>query len=329
MEMEKLKELKFTNWCIKNRTAIYVITILITLAGIISYIRIPKEQFPDIVVPTISVVTIYPGNTPEDIENFISKPIEKQLKSINGVRKVTSQSLSDVSIITVEFGTDTKVPIAKQKVQDAVDKSKSDLPADLTNDPTIQEFDISEMPIMNINMASDLPLDKLEKYAKELEEKIETLPQITRVDKVGGLEREVQIEVDLFKMQQAGMTFGDIEAAVGRRNVNISGGEVIENGVRRNVRVTGQITDPKNLESLIIRSFTGTTALLGDFAEVKDGFKEKQDYARLDGKQVITLNVIKRSGENLIEASDEIKKIIDDYKVTKFPENVDVIITGD
>jgi len=329
MEMEKLKELKFTNWCIKNRTAIYVITILLSVAGIVSYIRIPKEQFPDIVVPTISVVTIYPGNTPEDIENFISKPIEKQLKSINGVKKVTSQSLSDVSIITVEFGTDVKVQIAKQKTQDAVDKAKSDLPADLMDDPAIQEFDISEMPIMNINLASDLPLDKLEKYAKELEEKIETLPQITRVDKVGGLEREIQIEVDLYKMQQAGIGFGDIEAAVARRNVNISGGEVIEDGVRRNVRVTGQVTDPKTLESLVIRSFMGTTALLGDFAEIKDGFEEKQDYARLDGKQVITLNVIKRSGENLIQASDEIKKIIDEYKETKFPENISVIITGD
>lgn len=329
MEMEKLKELKFTNWCIKNRTAIYVITVLLTIAGIVSYIRIPKEQFPDIVVPTISVVTIYPGNTPEDIENFVSKPIEKQLKSINGVRKVTSQSLSDVSIITVEFGTDMKVQMAKQKVQDAVDKSKSDLPQDLLDDPTIQEFDISEMPIMNINLASNLPLDKLEKYAKDLEEKIETLPQITRVDKVGGLEREIQIEVDLYKMQQAGMTFGDIEAAVGRRNVNISGGEVIENGVRRNVRVTGQVTDPKNLESLVIRSFTGTTAILGSFATIKDGFKEKQDYARLDGKQVITLNVIKRSGENLIQAADAIKEIITDFKTHKFPENVDVIITGD
>ncbi len=329
MEMEKLKELKFTNWCIKNRTAVYVITILISIAGIVSYIRIPKEQFPDIVVPTISVVTIYPGNTPEDIENFISKPIEKQLKSINGVKKVTSQSLSDVSIITVEFGTGIKVQMAKQKVQDAVDKSKSDLPADLTNESSIQEFDISEMPIMNINLASTLPLDKLEKYAKDLEEKIETLPQITRVDKVGGLEREVHIEVDLYKMQQAGITFGDIEASVGRRNVNISGGEVIEDGVRRNVRVTGQVTDPKSLESLVIRSFTGTTAMLGDFADIKDGFKEKQDYARLDGKQVITLNVIKRSGENLIQASDEIKKIIATFKETKFPDNIDIIITGD
>lgn len=329
MEMEKLKELKFTNWCIKNRTAIYVITILLSIAGIVSYIRIPKEQFPDIVVPTISVVTIYPGNTPEDIENFVSKPIEKQLKSINGVKKVTSQSLSDVSIITVEFGTDIKVQVAKQKTQDAVDKAKSDLPADLMDDPAIQEFDISEMPIMNINLASDLPLDKLEKYAKELEEKIETLPQITRVDKVGGLEREIQIEVDLYKMQQAGIGFSDIEAAVARRNVNISGGEVIEDGVRRNVRVTGQVTDPKTLENLVIRSFMGTTALLGDFAEVKDGFEEKQDYARLDGKQVITLNVIKRSGENLIQASDEIKKIIEEYEETKFPENISVIVTGD
>lgn len=329
MQQEKLKELKFTNWCIQNRTAIYVITTLLSIAGLMAYINIPKENFPDVVVPQFSVVTIYPGNTPEDIENYITKPIEKQMKSISGVRKVTSQSLSDVSIIIVEFKSDAEVQVVKQKVEDAVNKSKQDLPKDLTSDPSIQEFDINEMPIMNVNLSSDLPLDKIEKYAKELEEAIETLPQITRVDKVGGLTREVQIEADLYKMQQAGITFGDIEAAVSRRNVNISAGEVIENGLRRNVRMTGLVTDPTLLNDLVIRSFRGVTVKLSDIALVKDGFKEKQDYARLDGKQVITLNVVKRSGENLIEASDQIKEIIARYKKDKFPDDVNIIITGD
>jgi len=329
MEMEKLKELKFTNWCIRNRTAIYVFTILISLAGYVSFVNIPKEQFPDIVVPTISVITIYPGNTPEDIENLITKPIEKQLKSINGVKKVTSQSISDVSLITVEFNTNVKVEVAKQKVTDAVDKSKNELPTDLDDDPQVQEFDFSEFPIMNINLAGDFPLDKLENYAKDLEEKIETLPEITRVDKVGGLEREIQINVDLYKMQQAGISFGDIEAAVARENVNISGGEIRVGELRRNLRVTGQFRNPKELENIVVRSFTGNTVVLGSFATVLDDFEEKQDFARLDEKQVITLNVIKRSGENLINASDKIKAIIDDYKEHKFPEGVTITITGD
>lgn len=329
METEKFKELKFTNWCIKNKTAIYVFTVIISIAGFMSYVRIPKEQFPDIVVPTISVATIYPGNTPEDIENLITKPIEKQLKSINGVKKVTSQSISDVSLITVEFNTNIKVETAKQKVSDAVDKAKNDLPTDLQEDPQIQEFDFSEFPIMNINIAGDFPLDKLEKYAKDLEEKIETLPEITRVDKVGGLEREIQINVDLYKMQMAGITFGDIEAAISRENVNISGGELKEGPIRRNMRVTGQFKNPKEIENIVIRSFQGNNVILGSFAEVIDGFEEKQDFARLDGKQVITLNVIKRSGENLINASDKIKDILDEYKTTKFPDGVVVTVTGD
>lgn len=332
MEMEKLKELKFTNWCIRNRTAIYVFTLLISLAGVMSFVSIPKEQFPDIVVPTISVVTIYPGNTPEDIENLITKPIEKKLKSINGVKKVTSQSISDVSLITVEFNTNVKVDVAKQKVTDAVDKSKNDLPSDLRDDPQIQEFDFSEFPIMNINLAGDLPLDKLEKYAEDLEEKIETLPEITRVDKVGGLKREVQVHVDLYKMQQAGLSFGDIEAAISRENVNISGGEIRVGPLRRNLRVTGQFKSMKEIEDVVVRSFTGNTVTLRDLlvdGKVHDDFEEKQDYARLDGKQVITLNVIKRSGENLINAADKIDEILKDYKEHKFPEGLEVSITGD
>ena len=155
MNLEKFKELKFTKWCIENSTSVYIFTILICLAGWIAYQRIPKELFPDIVVPTISIATIYPGATPQDIENLISKPIEKQLKSINGIKKVTSSSLSDFSLVIAEFSTDQNPVLCKQKVSDAVDKAKKDLPTDLKEDPQVREFDFSEMPIMNINIAGN------------------------------------------------------------------------------------------------------------------------------------------------------------------------------
>lgn len=327
--MEKFKELKFTSWCIRNRTAVYVLTAIMMFAGYYSFVIIPKEQFPDIVVPTISVITIYPGNTPGDIENLITKPIEKQLKSINGIKKIQSNSISDVSIITAEFDMTTNVDDAKLKVKDAVDKAKNDLPTDLKDDPQIKEFDISEMPIMNINLAGNLPLEKLKKYAEDLEEKIETLPEITRVDIVGGLDREVQIYVDMYKMQQASVTFGDIENAVARANINISAGDMRIGNLRRNVRVTGQFRTPKEIENIVIRSFRGNTIYLRDIAEVVDGFEEKQDFARLNQQPVITLNVIKRAGENLIAASDKIRDIINEYKATKFPDGLEVTLTGD
>lgn len=329
MKPERLKELSFTSWCIDNATSIYVFILIISIAGLMIYKSLPKELFPDVVVPTISIVTIYPGATPEDIENLITKPIEKQVKSLTGVKKVTSNSLSDVSIMTVEFATNLKADECKQKVTDAVDKGKKDLPSDLKDDPQIQEFDINELPIMNINLAGDLPLDQIKKYGEDLQDRIEGLKEITRVDIVGGLEREVQINVDLYKMSSAGITFMDIENAIQRENLNVSGGEVRVDDLRRNLRVTGEFKHPKSIENIIVRSFVGTTVFLRDIAEVTDGYKEKQDFAQLDKKPVVTLNVVKRSGENLINATDQIYEILEDYKQTKFPEGLHVKVTGD
>lgn len=329
MKAEKLKELGFTSWCIDNATSIYVFTFMILFSGLAVYNSLPKELFPDVVVPTISVATIYPGATPSDIENLITKPIEKQVKSLNGVKKITSNSLSDVSIITVEFSTDLKPADCKQKVTDAVAKGKKDLPTDLKTDPQIQEFDINELPIMNINLAGDLPLDQIKGYGEDLKDKIESMKEITRVDIVGGMEREIQINVDLYKMTSAGISFMDIENAVQRENLNVSGGDVRVDDLRRNLRVTGEFKDPKELENLIVRSFTGTTVFLKNIATIEDGFKDKQDFAQLDRKSVVTLNVVKRSGENLISATDQIYKVLEEYQTNKFPKGLKVKVTGD
>ena len=159
--MSKIKEFKFTSWCIDNKTAVYIFTIIITLMGYSTFNSLPKERFPDIVVPTIFVSTIHPGTTPSDVENLLTKPIEKQVKAISGVKKVTSSSIQDFSAITVEFNTDVDPDVAKQKVSDAVDKAKSELPTDLKNDPVIQEIAFSEFPIMQVNVAGNYDLFKL------------------------------------------------------------------------------------------------------------------------------------------------------------------------
>lgn len=329
MELNNIKELGFTKWCIKNSTSIYVITILICFAGFVAYNKTPKELFPDIVIPTVSIATIYPGASPQDIENLITKPIEKQLKSINGIKKISSNSVSDFSLVIAEFNTDQDPKVCKQRVSDAVDKAKKDLPNDLKDDPQVQEFDFSELPIMNINIAGDFPLDRIKNYSELLKDKIETLKEITRVDIVGGVEREIQVNVDMYRMNLSGVTFGDIEGALQRQNLNISGGELKIQDLRRNLRITGEFNKPTDIENIVVRSFTGTQVFIKDIAEVKDNFKEKQDFARLDDKAVLTLNVIKRSGENLINATDKIYQIIEDFKKNKFPEGITVKVTGD
>lgn len=210
-----------------------------------------------------------------------------------------------------------------------MDKAKKDLPNDLKDDPQVQEFDFSELPIMNINIAGDFPLDRIKGYSELLKDKIETLKEITRVDIVGGVEREIQVNVDMYRMNLSGVTFNDIEGALQRQNLNISGGELKIQDLRRNLRITGEFSKPSDIENIVVRSFTGTQVFIKDIAEVRDNFKEKQDFARLDDKAVLTLNVIKRSGENLINATDKIYEIIEDFKKNKFPEGITVKVTGD
>ncbi|GAA4421442.1 efflux RND transporter permease subunit [Nibrella viscosa] len=329
MKFEQYKTLSFTNWCVENRTAIYIFTVIITLVGLVIYNNLPKEQFPDIKVPQIYVNTVYFGTAPADIENTINKPIEKQLKSISGVKRIKSNALQDVSVILIEFNPDVQTAEALQRVRDAIDKAKRDLPQKLDSGPTAQDVNFSEFPIMNINLAGNFPLKQLKEYAEDLQDGIEAMPEISRVDIVGALKREVQINVDLPRMQSAGLAFYDIQQAVQGENINVSGGDLNIDGVRRTLRVKGEFNDVRQLENLQIRTATGATVRLGDVAQVLDSFEEQQDFARLDNKTVITLNVIKRAGANLVAAADKIEQTIADYKETRFPQGLDAKITAD
>jgi multidrug efflux pump subunit AcrB len=324
-----MKDFKLTSWSIDNRATIFVLTILITLAGLMSYLSIPKEQFPDVTVPQIFVTTIYPGASPSDMEQLVTKPIEKQLKGLTGVKKITSSSVQDFANIIVEFNTDLDVKDCKQKVKDGVDKAKRDLPTDLLEDPTITEFDISEIPIMNVNISGDFSLDQLKDYAERTQDKIEELRQITRVDIIGALEKEVQVNVDKYKLAAARLTFRDIENALAYENMTISAGNVDIGGMTRSVSIRGDFKNVDEIGNIVVQSQSGALMKLNEVAEVKMGHKDQESFSRLNTRNVISLNVIKRTGENLIEASDQIKQIVADLKANEFPPNLEMSITGD
>jgi multidrug efflux pump subunit AcrB len=330
MNINKFKEFFATSWAIDNRTSIYVLSIFISLLGISSYQSIPKEQFPEIVIPTILVNTVYPGTSPEDIENLVTRSIEKQLKGITGVKKISSNSLQDVSSIAVEFNTDVPVPEAKQRVKDAVDKSKSDLPNNLLTDPNVMDIDFSEIPIMYIQISGNYDLDQLKKYAEMAQDRIESLNEITRVDIVGALEREIQINVDMYKAQAASITLADIDRAIASENLTLSAGNITTFGMKRSIRVAGEFTNLDIIRNIVIKSASGALVYLRDVAEIKDTFKEQESYSHLNGKNVITLNVVKKSGKNLLEASDHIKDILNNDLIGKeFPSDLLVDISGE
>jgi len=328
---DKFKEFKPTSWSITNKTSIYLVMLFISIIGIYQFVTLPKEQFPDIVIPTIYVQTIYVGNSPKDMENLVTRPIEKQIKGITGakIKKLSSTSQQDYSAITVEFDTKVKTEVALQKVKDAIDKAKQDLPTDLTQVPTALEVNLSDQPIMNVNLSGDYDMARLKKFADDLKEKLEDLPQINRIDIVGAPEREFQINVDNFRMQTAGVTFDDITYAVQRENLDISGGLLDVGSTKRNLQLKGQFKTAYDIEKVLVRNTGGFPIYLKDIATIKDTTKNAESYARLDGKNVVTLNIIKRSGENLIETSDGVRKTVKEAKGVIYPDNLNTVITGD
>jgi multidrug efflux pump len=325
----KFKEFKPSSWAIDNKISIYILTFFITIAGLASYNSLPKESFPEIVVPTIYINTVYLGNSPTNIENLVTKPIEKQLKGLSGMKKLNSTSLQDVSVIMVEFNTNMKVSDVKEKVKDAVDKAAMDLPKDLTRQPNVLEVNFSEMPIMYVNLAGKMDLNKLKLYAEDVKDRIEGMKEISKVIMVGDLEREIQINVDMYKLQSANLSLGDIQRAVQYENMNFSGGLVPMDGMKRNISIKGEFKTVDEIKNIIVTSGSGAKLYMKDIADVVDGNKEQESYARLEGKNVITLNIVKRSGENLIDASDKITALLETMKKDDFPADLKVTVTGD
>jgi multidrug efflux pump len=323
------KEFKPSSWAINNRTAVYIMTTIITLAGLMTYLNLPKESFPEIEIPQIIVQTFYPGTSPENMENLVTKPIEKEVKNLTGVKKVTSNSFQDFSVVIVEFNTDVKVSKAKQDVKDAVDKARPDLPQNLPNEPEVLDIDLSELPILYVNISGNYDLNMLKKYADRIQDKIEEMTEIKRVDMVGALEREIQINVNLVRMQAAGLTFDDIERTVAMENVSATAGQVAMNNQKRNLSIKNEFKTAAEIGNIVVKNQQGSSIYLRDIAEIVDGFEEQKSFARLDGKNVITLNVIKAAGENLIEASDKIMDLLKELQETELPKDLHIVVTGD
>ncbi|HEX2395151.1 MAG TPA: efflux RND transporter permease subunit, partial [Bacteroidales bacterium] len=217
----------------------------------------------------------------------------------------------------------------RQRVKDAVDKARRDLPSDLIEDPVVEELDFSEFPIMNINLSGDYSLQQLKVFADDMADRIEEVNEISRVDVVGALDREIQIDVDMYKMQAAMVTFRDIQGAIQNENVTISGGNIDMEGMSRSVRVVGEFADADVIKNIALTSASGAVVRLSDISEIKDSHKEAESYARLARQNVVTLNVVKKSGENLINAADQIQVITDEMKATALPEDLKIVISGD
>ena len=328
------KEFKLSSWAINNKTTIYVLMFLFLYLGISSYFTMPRENFPEISETKIYISSVYPGNTAEDIEKLITNPLEDKLKSISNVVEITSTSQEDYSIITVEFDESIAVDKAKQKVKDEIDQETAgeDWPtfngAKVT--PNVFELSMSEeVPILNINISGNYPVSKLKEFGEYLQDEIEDLSEIKKVDIRGAQDKEIEVAVDIYKMMAAKVSFDDITNAINRGNITMSAGNFITSQQRRTIRIIGEINSPKDLLDFVIKSEKGNSIYLKDVAKISFKDKDKTTYAREKGAAVVMLDVKKRGGQNMVDAADKVGEIVAKAKKNNFPQDLEVTITND
>ena len=308
------KDFSLTSLALKNKTTVFFLTFLLVVMGIQTYLSLPKDSYPEINQPIVYIGISHPGNSPLDMENLITRPIEKEVNSIAEVEEIKSTSVQDYSTIIVEFTPDTDIEDALTKVKDAVDRAKPELPSDLQTDPNVFEMNFSELPIMNINLSGDYSIVELNDFAEYLEDEIEKLSEISKVEIRGVDEREVQIKVNPYEMEARNINFGDIEKAIQAENVTLSGGSIVDDGVRRSIRVLGEFDPPEQMNNIVVKHEKGNIVYLRDIAQIDFDYKEKESFARLEQQSVVMVDVVKRSGENLLIATEKIYQIIHNNK---------------
>lgn len=333
MKKHTYKEFSLSSWAIDHKTVIYVIMAIFFFLGIRSYNVMPRESFPEINDTRIFVTAVFPGNTAEDIERLIIDPLEEALRGVPNLVDMTSTSEEDFGAITIEFDEDITIDLAKQKAKDLVDGviSSADWPTfnNAKVEPSIFEMDFSElMPILSVSLIGDYPIEELKMHAEYLENRIEQLPEIKSVDIRGIQDFEVEIAVDIYKMTASKISFNDIMNSIGGENATISAGNIIADGQRSSLRVIGEIKDPQELKNFVIKTEKGIT-YLGDIAEIS--FKEKDitSFARSFGKKVVLLDVKKRGGKNLIQASQKIRKLVSELGQNHFPKDLTIKLSND
>jgi multidrug efflux pump len=319
--------LKITKVAIQFRTSVYVLLVLIVFVGSDAYQRMPLEAAPDVTIPIILVSTVYPGVAPADMETLVTNVLERELKNLKDVKRMTSSSAESVSVVTIEFESDVDMDDAYQKVRDQVDKARPDLP-DEAEEPALAEINISEFPMMLINVFGDYDLVRLKQFAEGLEERLEQINGVLEVEITGGREREIQVRLDPERMEYYKVGVGQVIGSIQREHLNMPGGNIELGDSKYLVRVPGEYRDVSEMEAIVLKTPAGNPVSLRDVGRVVDGFQDRVSQSRVNGKECVTLRVTKRSGENLVRIADDIRALMTELEPT-FPAGVSYLIRQD
>ena len=316
-----------SNFSLKNRITVVLLLIMLVVLGVGAYNNLPKESYPEVEQSSVYVGTPYPGNSPTDIENLITRPIEKELNSISEIKEIRSNSIQGFSTIVAEFQSGTEIEYAKSKVNDAVDKAKINLPSDLPSESSVYEVSFSDFPVMSVTLSGNYTIEKLEDYAEILKDELEKISDVSKVDIAGVEEKELAIRVNPFELDARNLSFNDIENAILYENISVSGGNLKADNIRRSVRILGEFKNTRDFENIIVSNRSDKIVYLKDVADINFGYKEAESYTRLSGKPVVSVDVAKRSGTNLLLLNEKVNSSIKTVKEI-IPNDIDIIIVN-
>ncbi len=299
---------------IRNAASIFVLIIIAAVIGFQSYRSLPREASPDITVPILIVAIPFPGASPQDVESLITYKVENEFQNLKSLKKLESTSSEGIAAITLEFDPDYEISEARTKVREKLDTVAPELPDD-AEDPVISEINLSEQPMLLINLSSTLELQRLTEVADDLKEQIEAIPGILEVRRVGGVEREIRVYVNPDKLQYHNLDLNQVTRAISAENTNIPGGTIEMGPTKYLVRVPGEFETPMEInEALVAVSGDQVPIRVKDLGRVVFGFKELSNRSRLDGQESVSLSVIKRSGENLLAIRQQVQDLVKDFE---------------
>jgi len=320
--------MRLSNFAIQHRTTVLILALLIVVAGMMAYTTLPREAAPDIKIPYISVASHYEGASPSDMESLVTRPIERKLKTLTEMKEMRSTSSEGNSMILIEFEPDTDIDGALQKVRDKVNESKQDLPDDL-DDPTVAEVSAADIfPVMFVMVSGEVGLTRLKEIAEDLEDDIESIRGVLDAQVLGDLEREIRVEFDPDRLAAYGLTMAEIVLTVTRNNVDTPGGALEIGEAKYSLKIPAEFNSPEEVDHLVVAVRNGRPIYLSDIASIRDTFKDRASFSRINGEEAVAVRVTKRQGENLLNIAQQIKGLLNTY-LAQLPDTIQLTVTSD
>jgi len=311
----------------RSRTVIMSLAVII-IAGIVTYANAPKEAEPDLNIPIVYISITHEGISPEDAERLLIRPIEQEIRTIEGIEELIGNAYEGGANIQIEFDAGTDTDVALQDVRAKVDIAKAKLPNE-TEEPTVMEVKFSRFdPMLVLNLAGDVPERTLTVLARDLKEKIEGISGVLEVNLVGVREELLEVVVDPLAMESYGLDQAQIFSLVDRNNRLVAAGALHTGEGRFPVKVSGVFESAEDVLQMPIKAVGERIVHFKDVAKVRRTYKDAESYARLDGSPALAIEVVQRSGANVISTVDEVKALIEEDR-RSWPVGISIVASRD